>query len=178
MQLGCSRKGHTLKTHKSWYVVYTRSRHEKRIYSQLQKNNIDAFLPLYTTIKQWSDRKKKVSEPLFSCYLFVFISPKEYFDVLNVPGVVRYITTNRKAVIMPEQKIQTIKNLLENKYEVEETTDVFLKGNKVEIMAGPLIGIKGEFVDYANKKRVILRIEEINKSLLVSVPLNILRLTG
>jgi len=178
MHLVLSQKARTIKTQKCWYVVYTRPRHEKRIYNQLQLDNIDAYLPLYTTLKQWSDRKKKVSEPLFSCYLFVCITPKEYYDVLNVPGVVRYIAFEGKAVVMPEEQIQTIKNLLENKFELEETPEDLHEGTKVEIVAGPLAGVKGELAEYANKKRVIIRIEEINKSLLVNVPLNLLKFVG
>jgi transcriptional antiterminator RfaH len=176
MHLVLSKKTKKLTTHKCWYVVYTRPRHEKKIYNQLLLDNIDAYLPLYTTLRQWSDRKKKVSEPLFSCYLFVRITPKEYYDVLNVPGVVRYITFEGKAVVMREEQIQTIKNLLENKFELEETPEDLLEGTKVEIVAGPLSGVKGELAEYANKKRVIIRIEEINKSLFVNVPLNLLKL--
>lgn len=162
----------------TWYAVYTRPRHEKKIFARLKKENIEAFLPLQTTIRQWSDRKKKVSEPLFSCYVFVYISSKDYYKILNVDGVVRYITFNGKAVSIPEKQIRLIRMLLEQEIEIEETKELLPKGAKVEIRIGPLIGLTGELLENAGKKRVIIRIEEINKALLVNVPLNFLKLIG
>jgi transcription antitermination factor NusG len=162
----------------SWYAVYTRPRHEKKIYARLKQENIETFLPLQTTIRQWSDRKKKVSEPLFSCYVFVYISSKDYYKILNVNGVVRYITFNGKAVSIPEKQIMLIRRLLEQEIEVEESKEPLPKGARVEIRFGPLAGLTGELLENAGKKRVIIRIEEINKALLVNVPLNFLKLIG
>ena len=64
---------HTLHITKKWYAIYVKSRHEKVIFSELQKKGIESSLPLMTTIRQWSDRKKKVEVPLFRSYLFVKI---------------------------------------------------------------------------------------------------------
>jgi transcriptional antiterminator RfaH len=159
-----------------WYAVYTRPHHEKKVYEHIYQENIIAFLPMQTTIKQWSDRKKKVSEPLFSCYLFVNITAKDYYTVLNIPGVVRYITFEGKAVPIPEKQIQLIKNILEQDIETTEVLETIHTGNRVEIKTGPLTGMTGELIEYAGKKRVIIRIEEICKSILVNVPINLLRL--
>ena len=162
---------------KTWYAVYTRPRHEKRIYTKLQQEKIEAFLPLRTTIRQWSDRKKKISEPLFSCYLFVCVTLYEYYNVLNIPGIVRYITFEGQAVAIPEQQIQLIRKLLELDIETTfDTTENIPVGTWVEITTGPLMGISGELVDYAGKKRVIIRIEEIAKSILINISLDYLKL--
>jgi|WetSurSiteA1Bulk_404760.scaffolds.fasta_scaffold00720_6 transcriptional antiterminator RfaH len=160
----------------NWYALYTRPRHEKKIYAKLKQENIEAFLPLQTTIRQWSDRKKKVSEPLFSCYVFVFISTKDYYRILNLNGVVRFVTFEGKAVAIPEKQIKIIRMLLEQDIEIEDTKEPIAKGSRVEIKIGPLSGISGELLESAGKRRVIIRIEEINKTLLVNVPLNYLRL--
>jgi len=158
-----------------WLAVYTRPRHEKKIYAQLQKQKIRAYLPLHTTIRNWSDRKKKISLPLFSCYLFVNITLKDYIKVLNIPGVIRYVTFEGKAVPIPERQIQLIKNILAFN---EETTEISLPktiGTKVEVIKGPLIGTSGELTEFAGKKRVIIRIEEIGKCIMVNIPLQYLR---
>jgi transcriptional antiterminator RfaH len=160
---------------KKWYAIYTRPHHEKKIHNQLQKFGIESYLPLQICLRQWSDRKKKVTEPLFSCYLFVHITLKEYFQVLNTDGVVRYISFEGKAVSIPDNQIQLIKNLLAMDFEITETFDYFERGTRVEIKAGPLIGISGELVDYVGKRRVIIRIDEICKSLWVNVPLKYLK---
>jgi transcription antitermination factor NusG len=162
----------------NWYVVYTMPHHEKKIYAQLQKEGINAYLPLQTTLKQWRDRKKKVNEPLFRSYLFVHINMNEYYKVLNRPGVIRYVCFEGKAVKVPETKIEAIQNLLDNKVELEESPTYLKKGDKVRIMGGILQGFNGELVLLNNQKRVIIRIEEINKSLFVNVPINFLKLVG
>jgi transcription antitermination factor NusG len=161
---------------KKWYAIFTRPRYEKRVYEQLQKQGIEAYLPLQITIRQWSDRKKKVSEPLFSCYLFVNITLKDYYRVLNTDGVVRYIAFEGKAVSIPENQIRLIQNLLTMDYDISETMQFLPQGTRVAIKAGPLIGIIGELVEYAGRKRVIIRIDEICKSIWVNVPLHFLSL--
>jgi transcriptional antiterminator RfaH len=162
----------------NWYAVYTRHCHEKNVFKQLQQMEIKAYLPLLTTIRQWKDRKKRVSVPLFSCYVFVNITDKKYYNVLNVPGVVRFVTFEGKAVKIPEKQIKIVKNLLEQDIDVEEIQDNFYNGARVEIIAGPLTGISGDLIYFAGKKRVIIRLDEIGKSMVASVPMHLLRLVG
>jgi transcriptional antiterminator RfaH len=158
----------------NWYVVYTRPRFEKKVFSLLSEQNIKAYLPMQTTIRQWNDRKKKVSVPLFSGYVFVFISTRDYYQVLNIQGVVRYVSFEGKAVAIPEKQIRLIQNLLEQDMEASDFEPQLSAGTRVEITAGPLMGITGELVEYSGKKRVIIGIEEIGKTLMVQVPLHYL----
>jgi transcriptional antiterminator RfaH len=162
----------------TWYAVYTRPHHELKVFTRLKMENIEAYVPLQTTIRQWSDRKKKIVEPLFSCYVFVFISNKDYYRVLNLKGVVRYVTFEGKAVSIPEKQINMIHILLAQDIGLEEAHEPLPKGAKVEIKIGSLSGVTGELLENAGKKRVVIRIEEINKALLVNVPMNYLKLIG
>jgi transcriptional antiterminator RfaH len=160
----------------NWYAIYTKPRHEKEVYKKLLEQSINTFLPLQTTIRQWSDRKKKVTVPLFSCYIFVNITVQDYNRVLNTPGVVRFITFEGKPVAIPEKQIRLVMSLLEQDIEVEEINDRLYNGAKVTIIAGPLTGICGNLIEFAGKKRVIIKINEIHKSMVISVPLHILKL--
>lgn len=159
-----------------WYAVCTRSHHEKEVYRKMQELGISAYLPIYTTFRQWSDRKKKVYVPLFSCYVFVHITNSDYYRVLNIPGVIRYVTFESKAVPIPDKQIQMVKNLLEQDIEIEEVEDKLYNGAKVEITAYPLIGVCGELIDFTGKKRVIIRLDELRKSIVISLPIHLLRL--
>ena len=67
-----------------WHAVYVRSRAEKKVLMQLEDMGVQAYLPLITQMKQWSDRRMKVQEPLFRSYVFVFSNEKEYIPILNV----------------------------------------------------------------------------------------------
>ena len=96
-----------------WHALYVRSRSEKKVLSQLEEMGVEAYLPLVTKVKQWSDRRMKVQEPLFRSYVFVFSNEKEYIPILNVYGVVKFVTFERKAVIVPENQILAIKKFVE-----------------------------------------------------------------
>ena len=74
-----------------WYAVYTKPRNEKKLAERLNGKGIEAYLPMRRTLKQWSDRKKMVDEPLISSYVFVNVLQEHYFEVLNTPGAVKYI---------------------------------------------------------------------------------------
>ena len=56
---------------KHWHALYVRSRSERKVLTQLEEMGVEAYLPLITLIKQWSDRRKKVEEPLFKSYVFI-----------------------------------------------------------------------------------------------------------
>lgn len=153
-----------------WYAVYTKPRNEKKVYARLVEKGIETFLPLQKKLKQWSDRKKMVEEPLFRSYIFVHIGQKQYYDVLNTIGVVRYITFEGKAVPIPNRQIDQIKQLLVQDIELEAVEGYIEPGTKVEVKFGSLQGIEGEMVEHAGKKKVVIRIDHISHSLLVTLP--------
>ncbi len=156
---------------KSWHVVYTRSRAEKRVHEELTRNNIESFLPLHKRLRQWKDRKKWVEMPLMPGYCFVNISRKEYEVVLKTMNVVCYITFEGKAAVIPEKQINALKQMLHQyDFEITVTTENFKPGKRVEVIEGPLIGLQGELVEARGKNKFMLRFEQINSSFMVEVP--------
>ena len=151
-----------------WYPVYTRSRAEKQAFELLQKKGIEVYLPLQRTLKQWSDRKKWVTEPLFQSYLFVRILPKQQTEVLMTKGVVRFLYHAGRVADMPEQQINEIQLLLSSDTELEITAEHIAAGEKVVIKAGPLIGLTGEMVSYKSQKQLIIRLENLGQSILIN----------
>jgi transcriptional antiterminator RfaH len=153
-----------------WYAAYTKPRNEKKVFTRLASTGIEVYLPLQRHLKQWSDRKKMVEEPLFRSYIFVKISQKDYYNVLNTVGVVRYITFEGKAVPIPDNQINIIKQLLEQDLEIEAVEDMLEPGTKVEVKFGSLMGLKGELIEHKGKQKVIVRFDHISHSLLVTLP--------
>ncbi|MDT0651627.1 UpxY family transcription antiterminator, partial [Autumnicola edwardsiae] len=90
-----------------WYVLYTKPKWELKVYENLQKKDIKAYCPTVTEVKQWSDRKKKITAPLFRSYIFVYLAEKERSEVFEVPGVVRYLYWLGKPAIVRDVEIQT-----------------------------------------------------------------------
>jgi transcription antitermination factor NusG len=162
--------------HKSWFAIYVKSRTEKKVSAELEKLGFDHYLPLIKVLKQWSDRKKWVVEPLFKSYIFVHIEPAQYYDVLKVYNVVRYITFEGKAVPIPPQQIEAIKFFLEDA-EPEEITDMsWEKGQVVEVISGHMTGLTGELVEVKKKHKVRIKIEAINQIIFIQIPKNKLRI--
>ena len=144
-----------------WYPVYTHSRAEKKACQELIRKNIIAYLPLKKELKQWSDRKKIVEEPLIKSYLFVYISAKEHAEVLMTNGIARFLYFSGKITSMPEQQIESLKLLLATDDELEVFDYDIKPGQKVIIKAGPFKDMIGELVSMHNKQRIILRLENM-----------------
>ncbi|HYQ57386.1 MAG TPA: UpxY family transcription antiterminator [Draconibacterium sp.] len=161
----------TLHAQKHWHVVYTRSRAEKQVALELSFKNIKCYLPLQKKLRQWKDRKKWVEAPLIPGYCFVHITGKEYDKVLQLNNVVCYITFEGKAAIVSQQEIDSMRTLLEQfDFEVDVTRENFEAGRLVEIIEGPMVGLRGELIESRGKNKFALQIEQIGTAFLVEIP--------
>ncbi len=146
-----------------WYAVYTRSRFEKRLMELLSAKGIEAYVPLHKVVRQWSDRKKVVEEPLIRSYCFVKVESPDYYEVLNTPGAVRYVWFSGRPATIPEKQIDILKSITSSMVETKSLPDTFRPGTRVRINGGPLMGLTGELVTIANKKKVILRLDQLQQ---------------
>lgn len=163
--------GYTVERH--WHAIYVRSRAEKKVLTQLEDMGVQAYLPLITQIKQWSDRRMKVQEPLFRSYVFVFSNEKEYIPILNVYGVVKFVTFEHKAVIVPENQILAIKKFVEDYEHGEEfkmlNNDELKEGQLVRIITGPMKGLTGRLDTIQNKRHLIVFIDVVGQFIPVHI---------
>ena len=162
---------------KEWHVVTTRSRAEKKVFANLQRQNIESFLPLQKRLRQWKDRKKWVEIPVISGYCFVNISSKEHDKVLRTEHVAGFIRFEGKPARIPDLQIEFLKKMLnQSDFEVEVSQENFEPGKKVEIIEGPLIGLQGELLSHRGRDRFILRIQQMNA--VYSVEITADKITG
>lgn len=150
-----------------WYPVCTKARAEKKVAEALKSKGIEVYLPLHRQLKQWSDRKKWVEEPLIRSYLFVQIRELDKNIILNTKGVVRFIYFSGEIASMPERQIESLKLLMASPCELEITTGNLLPGEKVVVKAGPLKGLHGEVMGQRLQKTIIIRLESIGYSIIV-----------
>jgi transcriptional antiterminator RfaH len=159
-----------------WYTLYVRSHHEKMVFKYLSDSNIHAYLPLTRIVKKWSDRVKWIEEPLFANYLFVKISCREYYQVLNHRSVYSFVTFNGSLASVNEQVILTIQWILAQGLTYEIKPGYFELGHRVEFSHGPFFGLTGEVVKYQGNSRILVRIDHLNQSILVKTdPVNLIR---
>ena len=152
-----------------WYPVYTHSRAEKKAYAALINKGIEAYLPLHRRIKQWSDRKKWVEEPLIKSYLFVRIAEHDQAEILMTKGIARFIYFSGKIAAMPDRQIDELKLLMASPVDMEVTEEDLQPGEKITIKAGPLKGLTGEIISYKSQKQLLLRLENLGCSIIVNV---------
>jgi transcription antitermination factor NusG len=162
-----------MKNEKFWFAVFTNPRAEKKVAERLELDGYEVYLPLVTTIRQWSDRKKKVKLPLINSYVFVHTTKKELRGTLNTAGVVCLLTYLRKPAIIRDHEINNMKILLkqvvdENGLQTMKSEDL-AKGELVEILQGPFKGLMAEYVQHQGRYDVALRLEALGSVILIHV---------
>jgi transcription antitermination factor NusG len=152
-----------------WYAAYTRSRAEKKVAEHLQALGIDHYLPLVATLRQWSDRKKKVMVPLIRSYIFVHITRKEHLAVLEIPGIVKILHFGGKPVPIPDWQILNLKILLGTDTPVSEGTRRYAKGEAVHITQGSLQGLRGHIVWVRRRHQLVISVSALDYNMTIDI---------
>jgi transcriptional antiterminator RfaH len=153
-----------------WYALYVKPRHEKIVNVQLQGKNIESYLPLRRVLKQWSDRKKWVEEPLFRSYLFIHTSAKDRERALYTHGVLKLVTFGNEPARLREEEINAVRRILAEDTDVESCPLISV-GDPIEIVRGPLMGIRGRLEEIRGTGRLVMAIDSIKQALRFSVNL-------
>ena len=144
----------------NWYVVYTKPKWEKKVAEQLNEIGVVAFCPLITKISQWSDRKKKITVPLFNSYIFVHLDDKERNRIFEVVGAVRYLFWLGKPAVVRDIEIETIKNWLSVPDTYDVSVDQWKKGDKIVLESGPFLS-QSAVIHEVKKNHYILILESL-----------------
>ncbi len=160
-----------------WYAVSTRSRHEKVVGDLLRRKQIETFLPLYETIRRWRNGEHRVQLPLFPGYAFVHIAVRDRLQVLKVPGVARLVGFNGTPAPVADEEVEGLRRALSAGLKTAPHPYLVV-GRRVQITAGPLVGYTGILVRRKGAARVVLSIDLIQRSVLVSVDADWLELAG
>jgi transcription antitermination factor NusG len=145
-----------------WYALYTRSRHEKKVEHQLILKGIQCYLPLREVWRMWSDRRKLIQEPLFRCYIFVHGDERTRLAALQTYGAVRFVSFNGRPAVVRDEEIENIRRILRQHPEAE-ACESWLLGEMVEIVRGPLTGIRGTLVEIRGSRRLVVSIDSIRQ---------------
>lgn len=153
-----------------WYAIRSRSRHEKKIIGQLEKQSIEAYLPTVTQVRNWSDRRKLVEMPLFPGYAFVRLAypSSDRLHVLCTHGVVSFVGINGAGTPIPDEQIHNIRTLLANN--IPCRSHAFLKvGQRVRVRGGALDGVEGILMGHRDDRSLIVSVEVIQRSLCIRI---------
>lgn len=158
-----------------WYVLYTKSRNEKKLAKTLADKNIQVYCPVREEIRQWSDRKKKVTDPVFKSYLFVFLHDykAENAAILATPGAVRFLWWLGQPGVVKDNEIEAIQHFL-TEYKNAEVLVAVKAGQSVTIQEGPLKDKTGVIYQVKGDK-AYLHIDSLQMNLVARIPVNTLK---
>lgn len=152
-----------------WFALYTKPRHEFKAAEQLKDVNVDYYLPVVVKLKQWSDRKKKVTEPLIRGYIFIHASEKERITALEQNAIVRCVTFNSRVATIPDWQIENLRRMLETESDFL-ISEKIMAGQKVKVISGPFEGVTG-LVNYtSNGKTISITIDMLKRSVTAVLP--------
>jgi len=144
----------------NWYVVYTKPKWEKKVAERLNEIGVVTYCPLVTKTRQWSDRKKKISVPLFNSYVFVQIEEKNRNRVFEIPGAIRYLFWLGKPATVRSSEIEAILNWFSAPAIYEVTLDQWKKGDKIVLESGPFIS-QSAVIQEVKQNHYILILESL-----------------
>ena len=158
-----------------WYALYLHSRYEKRAHQHLLDDGVESFLPLIEEVHRWSDRKKKVQEPLFRGYLFVRTDLKNRLSILQTDGVVHFVSIGGILSPIPDEQINWVKILIGHPDRF--TRESYMsEGQMVRVSAGPFFGLQGYVIMVKSSARVVVSLDAIAQSVSVDIRPELLEL--
>jgi transcription antitermination factor NusG len=153
-----------------WYAVHTRPQHEKSVVAYLQRQGITTFLPLVSEIHRWSDRRKVVHLPLFTCYAFLHMKlvPESWSKVMGITGVIRFVGIRGQGVPIPDTQVYAVQSLLASGLSYQICP--FLKvGQRVRVRGGALDGVEGILIARSGDRTLVISVEPIQRSLSIRI---------
>jgi len=154
----------------NWYALQTRARHEKTIAERLREQGVTSFLPLVSEVHRWSDRRKTVELPLFSCYVFVRMAPtgQDRLRVCRINGVFGIVGVRGEGIPIPAEQIEAVRTLVAEQLQWSEHP--FLKiGQRVRIRGGSMDGVEGILTARNGDRTLIISVDAIQRSLAVRI---------
>ena len=151
-------------TTSNWYAVSTRPRWEKKVAQVLDTKGIENYCPLNKVVKQWSDRKKIILEPIFRGYVFVKVDEQKKWDIKKIDGILNYVYWLGKPAKIKEEEINTIKKFLHEFSDVTVEKIGLQVNQKVRIRQGVLMNYEGILLELSGS-RAFVKIESMGLQL-------------
>jgi len=151
-----------------WYAAYTYTNHEKRVAVELGAREVEHFLPLYSSVRRWKDRRVNLDLPLFPGYVFVRLALSERLRVVQIPSVVRLVGFGGLPTALPDTEMEIMRSGLSGRLRAEPHP-FLTEGRRVRVRSGPLAGMRGIVLRRKGKARFVISVELIMRSMAVEM---------
>jgi transcription termination/antitermination protein NusG len=149
-----------------WWVAHTKSRNEKALAHDLVRKNISYFLPMSWKVRCQKGRKIRSLLPLFSGYIFFCGSENQRIELLQTNRAANLIEVKYQQKLISElsqieQAIRAGADMAPHKY--------IKKGQQCQVMAGPLMGLRGTATKTKGTTRLVLQIDMLGQAASVEI---------
>ena|SRR5438128_5997837 len=151
-----------------WYAVHTCANHEKRVASQLVERDVEHFLPLYHSVRRWSDQRVELDLPLFPGYVFVRLKLKDRLRVLQIQSVVCLVGFGGLPAALPDSEMEIMRSGISQSLRAEPHPFLTV-GRRVQITGGAFAGLEGVLKRKKGNLRVVVSLELIQRSVVLDV---------
>jgi transcription antitermination factor NusG len=152
----------------AWHAIWTRSRHESLVCSDLTAKGIHTFLPTFVQISRWSDRTKRIAWPLFPGYCFARFEPVLLSRVVRCTGVVAVLSNGGRPVPIPGFEMDALQRMVASGLPYDPWSQL-APGAWVRVVSGPLAGVIGRLARKGTQDSIILAVELLNSGARVQV---------
>jgi transcription antitermination factor NusG len=137
-----------------WFAVYTKPRWEKKVVKLLDEKGIENYCPLNKVLKQWSDRKKIVLEPIFKSYVFVRVTEEEKWDLKKINGILNFVYWLGKPARIRDEEISIVRKFL-NEFSDVQIDEQLQVNTRVRIKQGALMNYQGILLEISGSRAKI-----------------------
>ena len=115
---------------KKWFAVYTKPHYEERVTEILTRKKIENYCPINKVLRQWSDRKRLVNEPLFNDFVFLKVEESNLFSLKHIDGVINFVYWLGKPVVIRDSEIEAIRQFIDRYNNIQlEKIEISINGN-------------------------------------------------
>jgi transcription antitermination factor NusG len=152
----------------AWYALQVRSRKESYVASQILGQGFECLLPTFKSIRQWSDRKKELEQPLFPGYLFCRFEFQNRRPLITTPGVLQILGNGRVGIPVADEEIGALR-LAVSSGMPKQPWPYLEVGQRVRVNYGTLTGLEGILVNVKGNHRVVLSVTLLQRSVAMEV---------
>ncbi len=147
----------------AWYAIFVKTGEENLVKERLDyrfKGNPAVMIPKKIIKERKNGKWYRRVRNLFPGYIFIHgvLDEKNYKNLWQVPGLFKLLCTDREPVQIPPYEIEIFSHLFD-KEDVIEESDIYMEGDEVSIINGPLTALKGKIIKVDKRKgraRVLL----------------------
>jgi len=151
-----------------WFALHVRSNFERTTSTILRNKGYQEFLPTYRSKRRWSDRVKEEDVPLFPGYLFCRLDQNDRLPVLSTSGVVGIVGIGKTPLPVEGPELQAIWRVTHSDLAINPWPHLNV-GETVVLESGPLSGLEGVLLECKNRRRLVVSVTLLQRSVAVEI---------